>query len=84
MANGNCFTYFLEFLVRHGFKHFPRDSVTSEVGSVVLGLSLGEDIGYLTITLLLNYKKKMLNISLRWNLFPDNSNKELSETTIAA
>ena len=51
-ANGDFITHLLQFLVCHGFKHFPRDSVTGKVRGVVLSFSFCEDIGNHTIALL--------------------------------
>ena len=44
--------YLFKFTVRHGFKHFPRDTMAREVSCVVLRFCFGKYVVNITVTLL--------------------------------
>lgn len=68
----HCATNLLEFFVCHSFKHFPRDAMTCEVWSVVLGLCFGKYVRNNTIALLWNDKierSSFIQILKNWTVF---------------
>lgn len=52
LTHAALYLYLFKFTVRHGFKHFPRDTMAREVRCVVLRFCFGKYVVNITVTLL--------------------------------